>query len=54
MSSLLGSPADRAGLRLGDLLVGLNGLPVLFATAADCYCLLETARGNRTTLQLER
>ncbi len=48
------SPADRAGVKAGDLLVSLNGLLVLFLPAGDSLHLLETMAGNTATLQLER
>jgi predicted metalloprotease with PDZ domain len=54
MSSLLGSPADRAGCRAGDLLLSLNGLMVLFLSAEISLQLLEDMEDTVVTLQLER
>jgi hypothetical protein len=54
MSSLLGSPADRAGCRAGDLLLSLNGLMVLFLSAEISLQLLEDMEDTLVTLQLER
>jgi hypothetical protein len=54
MSSLLGSPADIAGCRAGDLLLSLNGLMVLFLSAEISLQLLEDMEDTLVTLQLER
>ncbi len=48
-----GSPAQRDGLRLGDVLTAIDETPVL--TAGDFYSIIETyVRGNRIRLTILR
>jgi S1-C subfamily serine protease len=50
---VVGGPADRAGLRIGDIIVGLNGRP--FADAVDLqYEVTKMHIGDKLSLQVER
>lgn len=49
-----GSPAYQAGLRLGDQMLSINGLPASFLTLASISRKLRKREGKRINLRIER
>ena len=49
-----GSPGDQAGIRVGDLLLYINGKPVFGLTLGDLNHILSTREGNSVSMVFSR
>ncbi|HCT70770.1 MAG TPA: hypothetical protein DF409_06730 [Bacteroidales bacterium] len=49
-----GSPGDQAGIRVGDLLLYINGKPVFGLTLGDLNYILSTREGNSVSMVFSR
>lgn len=54
IAPISGTPADRAGLRSGDVIAGINGEPTLELTVNDAVRKLKGPKGTSVTITIER